>query len=112
MIAPGTDAGIVWFHGLGFRPAVLTPPHRADQVDPARLVPAPDADIAYSAKFDPYAHLAATPTLPGEPEPWTPCCIDTTPFEPLPPVAPVPVPASASLLIAAVAAFALLRRFG
>lgn len=140
------DAGVQWFHGLGFRPAVLTPPHRADQVDPARIVPAPDADIAYSGKFDPFGHLASTgyawgtwlpqpdapqitaaslagpvagpftagPLIPG---PWPsgpewPCCIETGPFEPLPPVAPVPVPASASLLIAAVAAFAIIRRRG
>ena len=41
------DAGVLWFAGLGFRPAVWTPPHRADHVDPPRLVPAPDADVAY-----------------------------------------------------------------
>ena len=38
------DAGIVWFAWLGFRPAVWTPPHRHDEVDPPRLVPSPDAD--------------------------------------------------------------------
>lgn len=46
------DAGVVWFQGLGFRPAVWMPPHRHDHVDPPRLVPAPDADMAYLAKYD------------------------------------------------------------
>lgn len=45
------EAGVVWFTALGFRPAVWTPPHRNDHVDPARLVPAPDADEPYS-KYD------------------------------------------------------------
>lgn len=141
------DAGVQWFHGLGFRPAVLTPPHRDDQVDPPRLVPAPDADVAYNAKFDPFGHMpsdgyawgtwipsaqapadritaaelagpvtgtsfSAGPLIPGPwpPEPEWPCCVIREPDTPLPPVAPVPVPASASLLIAAVAAFAIIRR--
>ena len=151
--SPYIDAGIVWFAGLGFRPAVWTPPHRADGVDPARLVPAPDADLPFLAKYDALeafipasgyawgtwipapqpatpsaASLAgvvpgtpvhgspwfpATPLIPGEPEPWFPCCIIETPTfpAPLPPVAPVPVPASASLLIAAVAVLFIIRRF-
>ena len=53
------DAGIVWFAGMGFRPAVWTPPHRADQVDQARLVPAPDADVAYHGKLNPWGHMPA-----------------------------------------------------
>ena len=135
------DAGIIWFAGLGFRPAVWTPPHRHDGVDPARLVPAPDADVAYlGGKYDDptgYAWgtvlLPATPAQPTTaelagpiagtsfpagpliPGPWPsepewPCCAIREPADPLPPVAPVPVPASASLLIAAVAAFAIIRR--
>lgn len=150
MIAPDAAAGVAWFPGLGFRPAVLTPPHRADQVDPARIVPAPDADVAYSGKFDPFGHLpaagyawgtwipgagpASEPASPGAmlvsaplnpgapftagpliPGPWPsdpewPCCVIREPDTPLPPVAPVPLPASAGLLIAAVAAFAIIRR--
>lgn len=56
-----TDAGIVWFNGLGFRPAIWTASHRADEVDPPRMVPAPDADVAYSSgKFDPFGHLPAS----------------------------------------------------
>lgn len=142
------DAGIAWFPGLGFRPAVWTPPHRADGVDPDRLIVAPDADTAFIAKYtgptiDPYAHVPdsgyswgtwlpadapqitaaslagpvagphwpVTPTQPWWPsEPEWPCCIIDRPFEPLPPVAPVPVPATAGLLIAAVAVFAIIRR--
>ena len=143
------DAGVQWFHGLGFRPAVLTPPHRADQVDPARLVPAPDADLAYSQKFDPFGHMPATgyawgtwipaspatatltaadfagpvtgpvtgpitagPLIPGPwpSEPEWPCCVIREPDTPLPQPAPVPLEASAPFLIAAVAAFAIIRR--
>lgn len=140
------DAGIIWFAGLGFRPAVWTPPHRHDEVDPPRLVPSPDSDVAYlGGKYDapadtPAGHgfgfvlypdtaapaqltaaeLAGTipgpftagPLIPGPwpSEPEWPCCVIREPDTPLPPVAPVPVPASASLLIAAVAAFAIIRR--
>lgn len=55
---------------------------------------------------------AAGPIIPG---PWHPpvdyTCNCITPDNPdLPPVAPAPVPASAGLLIAAVAAFAIIRR--
>lgn len=46
------DPGVIWFAGIGFRPAVWTPPHRADGVDPDRLAPAPDADLAYLAKWE------------------------------------------------------------
>lgn len=46
------EVGAVWFAGQGFRPAVEIPPHRVDHVDPARLVPAPDADAAYLGKYD------------------------------------------------------------
>ena len=152
-----TDAGILWFVGMGFRPAVTTPPHRADEVDYPRIVPAPDSDVPFMAKYDAlepflpsegYAWgtwipaaapavsvLAAGPILsaapaapagpsvwhpstpsqpwwPSEPnEPWFPCCIVREPFEPLPQPAPVPLEASAPFLIAAVAAFAIIRRF-
>ena len=51
------DAGIQWFSGLGFRPAVWTASHRADGVDPQRLAVAPDADVALIGKFDPFAHI-------------------------------------------------------
>lgn len=141
------DAGVQWFPGLGFRPAVWTASHRADQVDPARIVPAPDADIAYSAKFDPFGHMPSDgyawgtwiPSSPISPsasldaptqeashdqslsftsgpvptyEPDWPdiCCVIREPADPLPPVAPVPLPASASLLIAAVAVLFIIRR--
>lgn len=50
---------IHWFPGLGFRPAVWTPPHRADEADPSRLVPAPDADVAYHGKLNPWDHMPA-----------------------------------------------------
>lgn len=134
------DPGVIWFSGLGFRPAVWTPPHRADAVDPDRLVPAPDADTAYLAKYDsptgyawgtvlwpvdhaapggqvaaslagPVASFTAGPLIPG---PWWPpvdypCRCITQPPD-VPPVAPVPVPAAAPLLLAAVVAMALLRR--
>lgn len=55
------DPGVIWFNGLGFRPAVWTSPHRADEVDPARLVPAPDADEAYASKYDLPATLTGKP---------------------------------------------------
>lgn len=59
------DAGVLWFSGLGFRPAVWAPPHRADGVDPDRLVPAPDADVAYLSKWDaPAAGYAWGTVLP------------------------------------------------
>lgn len=110
------DPGVVWFQNIGFRPAVWSS-HRADGVDPQRLVPAPDADVAYIAKYDPFAHIPGYvwgTVLPASsqpvPAPSFPCCIETGPYEPLPPVAPVPVPASAGLLIAAAVGLALLRR--
>ena len=149
--SPYIDAGIVWIGGYGFRPAVWTPPHRADHVDPPRLVPAPDADVAYlGGKYDaPAGHgfgfvlwpdtgPPASPQItaaslagptPGPPvwhpstpsQPWWPSepnwpdypcnCITEPPLNPpLPEPAPVALPASASLLIAAVAAFAIIRR--
>lgn len=46
------DAGVLWFAGLGFRPAVWTPPHRHDEVDPPRLVPSPDSDTPFLAKWE------------------------------------------------------------
>lgn len=107
-----TDAGIIWFPVLGFRPAVWTPPHRADSVDPARLVPAPDADMPLLAKFDPldvvpgYAWGTWLPAAPPV------CCIETGPYTPLPSVETVPVPATAGLLLAAVVVLAAMRRRG
>ena len=110
------DVGVQWFHGLGFRPSVWSS-HRADGVDPQRLVPAPDSDTAYIAKYDPFAHIPGYvwgTVLPASsqsaPAPSFPCCIETGPYEPLPTVAPVPVPASAGLLIAAVLGLMLWRR--
>lgn len=53
---------IHWFPGVGYRPAVWTPPHRADDVDPPRLVPSPDADepmIAKMPPMDPWDHMPA-----------------------------------------------------
>lgn len=138
-----TDAGIHWFAGLGYRPAVWTPPHRADGVDPDRLIVAPDADVPLT-KVDPYAHIPASGYVWGTwipqpdaphiasqagpvhqvastiaippywpPQPTYPCnCITTPPVNPpLPPVAPVPVPASGVLLILAVAVLFIIRRF-
>ncbi|MBM3606204.1 MAG: hypothetical protein FJX25_16210 [Alphaproteobacteria bacterium] len=146
------DAGIIWFPGLGFRPAVWTPPHRADGVDPDRLIVAPDADTAFIAKYtgptiDPYAHVpdsgyswgtwlpadapqitaaslagpAPQPVTPWQPlTPWwppfwpdgpdSPCCIVQEPDTPLPPIAPVPLPASGILLACAVGLFLVRRR--
>ena len=52
VVSPYVDAGIAWFAGVGFRPAVWTPPHRHDEVDPPRLVPAPDADVPLLSKYD------------------------------------------------------------
>ncbi len=138
------EVGAMWFPGLGFRPAVWTLPHRHDEVDPPRQVPAPDADVAYAAKYDgpvlvtsgsvdwPGALPAVVPLtaaglasdLPGYgtplasgpliPGPWFPPvdypCRCITPDGPdMPPVAPVPLPASAGLLLAAVAALFITR---
>lgn len=135
-----TDAGIHWFPGLGFRPAVWSPPHRADGVDYPRLVPAPDADVPL-AKVDPFGHIPAsgyawgtwipadaapqiaTPSTPVHqtastiaippywpPQPTYPCRCIVPPVD-VPPVAPVPAPASAGLLIGAVAVLFIIRRF-
>lgn len=130
-----TDAGIHWFPGLGFRPAIWTPPHRTDAVDPGRLIVAPDADVPLT-KVDPFGHLPAsgyawgawipadavaapqiaTQDAPAHqvassiaippywpPQPSYPCRCITVPPE-VPPVAPVPIPASGILLAAAVVA--------
>lgn len=146
-----TDAGILWFEGLGFRPAVWAPSHRTDGVDPDRLVVAPDADVPLVGKFDAYAHIPAsgyawgtwipapqpatpsaaslagvvpgtpvhgtpwfpaTPLIPGEPEPWFPCCVIETPTfpDPAPELPPVPIPASGVLLFTGLAVLAMLRR--
>jgi hypothetical protein len=60
--APATiEVGAIWFPVIGFRPAIEIPPHRHDHVDPARLVPAPDADEPYS-KYD----LPVTLDAPAE----------------------------------------------
>ena len=140
------DAGVLWFAGLGFRPAVWTPPHRADGVDYPRIVPAPDSDVPFMAKYDALeAHIPAsgyawgtwipapqpvtpsaaslagvvpgtpvtvtpwfpaTPLIPGEPEPWFPCCIIETPTFPAPPMpAPVAVEAHSLLLLVSALAF-------
>lgn len=146
-----TEAGgecIAWFDDLGFRPVIWTPPHRADGVDPDRMIVAPDADEPMLSKYDPYGHLpesgygwgtwipqpdapqiaaaslagpaaatsgtstGITPTLPWWPidtgGPSYPCRCITVPPE-VPPVAPVPLPASAGLLIAAVAGLMIVR---
>lgn len=141
-----------WFPLIGFRPAIYLNDFIGPRLDCPLIVPAPDADLAYSQKFDPFGHMPASgyawgtwipsagaasePATPGAmlvsaplspgapftagpliPGPWWPpvdypCnCITTPPLNPpLPPVAPVPLPASAALLIAAVAAFAIIRR--
>lgn len=59
------DAGVQWFVGMGFRPAVWTASHRADEVDPVRLVPAPDSDVPFMAKYD-----ALEAVLPSEGYTW------------------------------------------
>ncbi|VDS07556.1 hypothetical protein PARHAE_00733 [Paracoccus haematequi] len=135
-----TDAGIHWFEGLGFRPAVWSPPHRADGVDYPRLIVAPDADVPL-AKVDPYAHIpasgyawgtwipadaAAAPQIASPstqvqqvassiamppywpPQPSYPCRCITPPVD-VPPVAPVPVPASGVLLIVALVGLGIIR---
>lgn len=149
------DAGIVWFAGMGFRPAVWTPPHRADGVDYPRLVPAPDADTPMLSKYDapafgyawgtvltsppdgqgnhqqllgkqalttPYyghavtAPFPAGPLIPGSWHPPVdyPCQCVTPDFPPVAPVpleaSAVPLPASAGLLIAAVVGLFIIRR--
>ena len=141
------DAGIIWFAGMGFRPAVWTPPHRADGVDYPRLVPAPDADTPMLSKWEAPATGYAwgtwipQPDAPASPQitaallagpapqpvvsrqpltPWwppfwpdgpdSPCCIVQEPDTPLPPIAPVPLPASGVLLACAVGLF-IVRRF-
>ena len=138
-----------FFPGQGFRPAIYLNDFIGPRLDCPLIVPAPDADIAYSAKFEPFGHMPASgyawgtwipaaapaataetvlsaatagpaaappfsagPLIPGPwpSEPEWPCCVIREPDAPLPPVAPIPTPASASLLIAAVAAFAIIRR--
>ncbi|MGN7867756.1 hypothetical protein [Paracoccus sp. 22332] len=133
---------VIWFAGLGFRPAVWTPPHRADGVDPDRLVPAPDADVAYLAKWEAPADTLghgfgfvlwpATPAQPTTaelagpiagtsftagpliPGPWHPpvdypCQCVTHPLVNPPLPEPVPLPASAGLLLVAVVGLFILK---
>lgn len=54
---------VQWFQMVGFRPAITTPPHRHDEVDYPRIVPAPDSDIPYSAKYTPPLLTPRTPLL-------------------------------------------------
>lgn len=49
-----------FFPGQGFRPAIYLNDFIGPRLDCPRLVPAPDADISYSAKFDPFGHIPAT----------------------------------------------------
>ena len=136
---------VVWFPGIGFRPAIWAS-HRHDDVDPQRPQIAPDADVAYLAKWDGPAlthpltnagwvldplpitpHALATPggigpthTAPPLIGGWLPCCTigrpdhpgtpGVTQPEPLPPIAPVPVPASAGFLIVALVMVAAIKR--
>ena len=125
-----TDAGIHWFPGMGYRPAVWTPPHRADGVDQPRLVPAPDADAAYHGKLNPWDHMPAAgyawgtwipaadtaapqvtaASLAGQaPGPDYPCQCITPDGPELPPIAPVPVSASGLMLVTAIVALVVLR---
>ena len=92
-------------HGFGF---VLWPNTPA----PAQLTAAELAQGNIKNPDIAHPHWPAGPLIPG---PWHPPvdypCNCITPDSPdMPPVAPVPVPASAGLLIAAVAAFAISRR--
>ena len=112
-----TDAGIHWFPLIGFRPAIYIGDYIGPRMDCPYIVPAPDADAPLIAKYDPFAHIPGYvwgTVLPASsqpvPAPSFPCCIETGPYEPLTPVAPVPVPASAGLLIAAVVGLMLWRR--
>lgn len=115
------EVGAIWFPVLGFRPAIWTPPHRADEVDPGRFVPAPDADEPMLAKYDgaiagyawgtwlpsvplgPGAGIASLPVNPGAvvssappiPDPWW-TSQPTYPCRciepPIEPIPPMPVP--------------------
>lgn len=139
---------VVWFPGIGFRPAIWAS-HRHDEVDPQRPQIAPDADLAYLAKWDGPAlthpltstgwvldplpitatpHALATPGGNGPTHGGFPvtgggligCCTigrpdhpgtpGVTQPEPLPPIAPVPVPASAGFLIVALMLVAAIKR--
>lgn len=93
-----TEAGIHWFPGLGFRPAVWSS-HRTDGVDPARLIIAPDADTAYlCGKADCLDALRVTYT--GGADFAAAVANDFAP-------AAVPLPASALMLAVGVAALML-----
>lgn len=79
------------------------------------LPPIPAAQVTAPALAGPVASapFTAGPLIPG---PWWPPvdypCRCITPDSPdMPPIAPVPVPASAGLLIAAVAVLFIIRRF-
>ena len=125
-------APVIWFPMVGFRPAVWTPPHRHDHVDPPRLVPDPDADLPMLAKWDAPTGYAWGTVIPAslagpvtastvQSSPWWPVdplppvypcnCITTPPVNPpMPEPSPVPLPASAGLLLVAVVGLMLWRR--
>lgn len=91
-----------WFPGLGFRPAIWSS-HRADGVDPARLIIAPDADTAYlCGKASCLDALRITYTGGADFAAAVAADFST--------VAPVPLPASAGMLLVAVVGLMLWRR--
>ena len=109
--------------GVGFRPAWQPADFIGPRLDCAMWVEAPDADTAYLAKYDgpidPYAHLAGYEgPLGGYVGDISACSslaitgcggrvfVDTS----VPPASPVPVPASAVLLIVAIAILGIAKR--
>ena len=49
-----------WFPGLGFRPAYMPADYIGPRMDCPMWLPAPDADVAYHGKLDPWGHMPAS----------------------------------------------------
>lgn len=117
--APGVAC---WMPGQGYR--VIEDTGTACALDDAPFESKyhPLSDAALSP-VDPYGPLIATPIMdasaisipplsPSWPGPWTPCCVIREPADPLPPLAPVDLEASAGFLLAGLALLAMWRRWG
>lgn len=122
-------APVIDLIGTGYRPAWQPADYIGARLDCAMWIAAPDADVAYLAKYDlppvdPYAPVAglpliadpimdasaiAVPPAPVWPDPWAPCCVIQRPADPLPQLPDVPVPASAGLLLVGLVALAMVR---